>query len=627
MTDTTDRTSVSAGEVSNPSQPLVTRFAPSPTGHLHIGGARTALFCWAFARRSGGRFMIRIEDTDQARSSEESARGILEDLAWLGIEWDDGPVLELKRPGSEARRIGGDARGVGPFFQAQRVPIYDAYAESLVRAGRAYPAFESSEDLETQRKAAIAAKQTYRYERPADVTPGVFNEARWSRACSGEKHVIRFLSLHEPIVVQDEILGDVRIAPGELDDFVIRKADGFPTYHFAVVIDDELMGVTHVLRAQEHLANTPRHVAMQRALVRLPEHGGPRPFQTPRYGHMPLIFNMDSTKMSKRDKAKAARAAVKQMLSSKQHSLQSLGDALRAFGGSRSGMATPESAAATAANFAAQQLAAFVAGDVDYVEVAETIAACFAIKLPEVNVYDFRRSGYLPEAIINFLGLLGWNPGMKLADGKDLEKFDQDFLATHFGLERIGRTSAKFDRNKLLSFNADAIAAMPAPAFVDRWRSWLSEFEPAALAKLQARNPDALALMAPSIKPRAKTFSETLKPLAFALMGDAEYAFDPAAVSKALTADGGAGISILRSAREALAACEDWTPSTLHSLIENLARDRGFVGDKGVNVGPVAQPIRVAIAGVAVTPPLGESLALLGKASTLARIDRCLASV
>jgi glutamyl/glutaminyl-tRNA synthetase len=177
---------------------IVTRFAPSPTGHLHIGGARSALFCWAFARTQQdaqgrpGRFMIRIEDTDQARSSEESARGILEDLAWLGIDWDDGPTLETERcrDGETKReRIGGDARGVGPFFQAQRVSLYNEQLERLVMMGRAYPAFESNEEVDAQRKAAVAAKKTYRYPRPADIEFGSFNAALAERWGPGPRRV------------------------------------------------------------------------------------------------------------------------------------------------------------------------------------------------------------------------------------------------------------------------------------------------------------------------------------------------------------------------------------------------------------------------------------------------------
>ena len=278
---------------------VVTRFAPSPTGHLHIGGARSALFCWAYAKRMGGRFMLRIEDTDAARSSDESARGIMEDLAWLGIEWDDGPRLDL--PGG--RVIGAHARDIeGGYFQARRVNIYNREIERLVQSGHAYPAFEGSEELDAQRKAATAAKQTYRYPRPADITPGVFNADRWDRAQRGEAHVVRFVAPHEEILVADRVLGDVRIAPGELDDFVIRKADGFPTYHFAVVCDDELMGVTHVLRA----GAPGEHATSRGVAARWLPHARVRAHAA----HLQPRQEQDE----QADKAKAARAALKSAL-------------------------------------------------------------------------------------------------------------------------------------------------------------------------------------------------------------------------------------------------------------------------------------------------------------------------
>jgi glutamyl/glutaminyl-tRNA synthetase len=611
---------------------VVTRFAPSPTGHLHIGGARSALFCWAYARRArhdghDGRFMIRIEDTDQARSSEESARGILDDLAWLGIEWDDGPVLKKSPPSglehhasTDPRVIGGDSRRVAPYFQAQRVAIYDAYVESLVKAGRAYPAFESSEEIESQRKAAVAAKQTYRYPRPADVTFGVFDDAlasRWARAGAGERHVIRFAAPHEEIVVVDSILGDVKIAAGELDDFVIRKADGFPTYHFAVVIDDELMGVTHVMRAQEHLANTPRHVALQRALVRRPEHADGRAgvaFRTPMYGHMPIICNMDGSKMSKRDKAKIARKAAKDLIAS-----------AKPAPGSSSPL-TPSSLA-SAIGHPEKLVSDFLAAENDSLEIAEAVASHLKVTLPEIEIWDFRKSGYLPEVIINFIALLGWNPGHKTPDGKDLEKFDLEFIGRHFSIDRVGKSSSKFDRAKLLSFNADAIAAMPDTEFVARWRAWLAEYEPGELSRLDSRGPRTLEILAPAVKPRAKTLRDTLKPIAFALVSDDVYEFDRAAVEKNLLANDRAGATLLREFSLALDVVRDWTPMALHAALEDFARSKGFVGEKGVNVGPVAQPLRVAIAGVAVSPPLGESLAVLGRECTRRRIERCLKNV
>lgn len=587
--------------------PLVTRFAPSPTGHLHIGGARSALFCWAFARANQGRFMIRIEDTDQARSSEESARGILDDLAWLGIDWNDGPVLDAPaRPESKPRRIGGDDRHVGPFFQAQRVAIYNAYIESLVKMGRAYPAFETSDELEIKRKAAVAAKQTYRYERPADVIPGEFNAARWQRAASGETHVVRFLAPHEEIIVPDLVLGDVKIAPGELDDFVIRKADGFPTYHFAVVIDDELMGTTHVMRAQEHLANTPRHVAMQKTLRRLDTN---QPFRIPNFAHMPLIFNTDGSKMSKRDKAKAARKAAKDAMA-KDKSLTAAGLA-EALG--------PSIATTALVN-------QFLAAENDSVDLAEAIAAHFKITLPEIEIWDFRRSGYLPEAIINFIALLGWNPGMKLPDGKDVEKFDMAFIGQHFTIDRIGRTNAKFDRAKLLSFNADAIAALSDDAFVDRWLDWMREHEPLAHAKAARISRDQLIILAKALKPRAKTLRDALKPAAFVMVADDEYTFDAAAVEKTLKASNNAGVALLTEITprfEALGASPaHWTPAAITHIIDEFAKEKGMP-----NPGGIAQPLRVALTGSTVSPGLGETMGVLGRESSLRRIRRCLAHV
>ncbi len=582
--------------------PIVTRFAPSPTGHLHIGGARSALFCWAFAKSQGGRFMIRIEDTDQARSSEESARGILDDLAWLGIVWDDGPALKT----AAGKSIGGDERKVGPYFQAQRVAIYNAYIEHLMSIGRAYPAFDSSEELEKLRKAATAAKQTFKYPRPADFTFGVAPAERIKRAKAGEPHVVRFAMDPGEVVVRDQVLGDVKIAPGEVDDFVIRKADGFPTYHFAVVIDDELMGVTHVMRAQEHLANTPRHVALQRALTRLPEHGGGA-FRTPAYGHMPLIFNMDGSKMSKRDKAKFARKAAKDAMA-------------------KDKAITAESIAkATALD--AKLVSDFLAAENDNLDVAAALGRHFKIALPEIEVWDFRQNGYLPEAITNFLGLLGWNPGMKLEDGRDLEKFDMAFIAKHFSIERIGRTNAKFDRAKLLSFNADAIAALSDEQFVERFVAWLKEYEPAIHARITGLSRDAQLVLARALKPRAKTLRDAIRPIGFLLAGDDEYAFDPAAVEKALKGDSSAGLGHLRTIRERLGALteSEWKPESIHALMEQLAQQAAGPDGKPA-MGPVSQAVRVAVTGTTVSPGLGETLTVLGKASSLKRIDRCLAA-
>ena len=612
---------------------VVTRFAPSPTGHLHVGGARSALFCWAYAKKMGGRFMIRIEDTDAARSSDESARGILDDLAWLGITWDDGPVLRVKALGTgvatatlrhralgeEAGRggdgemtIGAGSRPVGPFFQAQRVPIYDAYIEHLFNMGRAYPAFETNEELDKARKEAQARKATFKYPRPADVKPGVRPTQRIARARGrdgrpGERHVVRFVMPDHSIAVQDEVLGEVKFAAGEVDDFVIRKADGLPTYHFAVVIDDELMGVTHVMRAQEHLINTPRHVALQQALTRLPQHERvgervgsaslPTPFRTPVFAHMPLICNIDGSKMSKRDKAKAARKAVKDAMAKDK--------------------ALTAEAAAARCGLAGNVFNTFLAGDSDQVEIAEAIAGPFGVALPEIEVWDYRASGYMPEAIVNFLGLLGWSTGEKLPDGKDKEKFDAAYLARAFSIERIGKQSAKFDRVKLLSFNGDYVAALSDEEFDTRARAWASAHRPAfaaAWAGLEGAKRAALVRMA---KGRCKTFSDLPKVAAFALAGDAELVYDGAAVEKHL-APGGAG-------HATAAAFADWVRSQWAG--DSAAVDawiKARAESTGAKMGDVAQPLRVALSGGTASPPLGDVAAVLGSRSVLARLGRVL---
>jgi glutamyl-tRNA synthetase len=361
-------------------EPIVrTRFAPSPSGHLHVGGARTALFNWAFARAHGGRFLLRIEDTDRKRSSDAASMAFLEDLKWLGIEWDEGPEHEGCG--------GGEA---GPYFASERREIYDGYLDRLLEEGQAYPAFETPEELQAARAKARAEKVDYRYDRAAlDLDPDTVRT--W--IAEGRPHVLRLKVPDEPLgCFDDRVLGLQEMDRSRLDDFVIRKADGFPTYHFAVVVDDELMGVTHVLRAQEHLANTPKHIVLQRVLG----------FRTPVYAHMPLILNIDGSKMSKRDKDKALRAAVKQRglegaeavdletwtwwLAKKEHQLD--------------------------------------------LDVAERLAAELGVDLPEIDVVDFHRSGYRPEVLVNFLALLGWSPG------DDVEKFDRDFLVERFDLDR-----------------------------------------------------------------------------------------------------------------------------------------------------------------------------------------------
>lgn len=553
-------------------RPVRTRFAPSPTGHLHIGGARTALFCAAYARRHGGRFILRIEDTDQKRSSEAAAAGILEDLAWLGIAWDDGPV----HTGAEGSAIGGDSRGVGPFFQSQRREHYDRFVQQLLDAELAYPAFETPDELAAMRKAAEAEKKTFIYRRPED-----YDHAAALERAAAEEHVVRFRMPDEAITVQDEILGEVVFPADQLDDFVIRKQDGFPTYHFAVVVDDELMGVTHVIRGQEHLNNTPRHIALMKALG----------FSVPRFAHLPLIFNADGSKMSKRDKDKAVRSAVKQA----------------------SGVAEALSSAGTDDERA--QFSRWIKDKT--VQLPQDRLAALALQLgvtlPEIDVEDFRRTGYLPDVVINYIALLGWNPGKKTDDGKDLERFDRAYLDGHFAFDRVGRTASKFDRDKLRAFNFDTIQRMTPGEFVLAWRSWAKRYDGALLTELPA---ETMLMLAPAVQQRAAVLSECRQPIAFLFADDESIEYDDKAVQKHVLTGEPSGLELLRGFRDELATLNEFAPESIEALAASFCEARE------AKLGKLAQPIRVAITGSAVSPPLGVTLAALGKARSLARIDR-----
>ncbi|MGP1346573.1 MAG: glutamate--tRNA ligase [Phycisphaerales bacterium] len=551
----------------------ITRFAPSPTGHLHIGGARSALFCWAFARATGGHFILRLEDTDQARSSESSATGILHDLAWLGIDWDEGPDLEY-----DGRTIGGDPRSVGPFKQSDRLHLYNQQIDALIAKGLAYPAFESAEELASKRDAALAEKKTYRYDRAALQLTEADRRARLE---AGEPHVVRFRAPDsEPIVVPDAVLGEVAIAPGELEDFVIRKQDGFPTYHLAVVVDDALMGVTHVLRGQEHLSNTPKHVALQRAM------GVPVPV----YAHMPLIFNDKGAKMSKRERDQVARESVRSAGTTASPIPDRLGD---------------------------DELRRWLDDKKTQLDSStlEALARAMNLALPEVSVEDFRAAGYLPEVINNFIALLGWTPPRN-DDGSDREKFDMAFLGERFEIKDLGKSNARFDRAKLLSFNTDAITAMPPDRFVDRFAAWCAEYRPALRSAL---GEDRLPMLARAVQPQSRSFADAADRCAFAVLDPDEIEYDAAGAKKWLTKNDGEGLGLLREFARVLEQHADWSPESLHALVADFCARRD-----NLNMGKLAQPIRMAMTGTPISPAIGETLGVLGRDEAIRRIDRCL---
>jgi glutamyl-tRNA synthetase len=475
------------------------------------------LFNWLVARQAGGTFILRIEDTDRARHVEDSVGKIVDDLRWLGLQWDEGP------------EAGGD---YGPYFQSQRLDIYSRYMQQLLESGDAYYALESPEELERMRERARAEKRTVNYTRP-DPVPTI--EQGLAARAEGRPVVVRFKMPHEAITVVDEILGEVTLASDQLEDFVIQKSDGYPTYHFACVVDDALMRVTHVLRGQEHLMNTPKHVAIQRALG----------FSTPRYAHLPVIFNMDGSKMSKRDKEKAIQAGLQP---------------------------------------------------------------------PEIDVHDFRAAGYLPEAVVNFISLLGWSPG------EDREQFDLDEMTALFSVDRIGKTNAKFDREKLLSFNTDWAAKLPPERLLEAFKDYLAvnrSVGPTIQSVLA--QTDTMLTEVLRVCKGFRTFADVVKKAGFLFLDDDAIRYDPKAVKKVLAKNEGEGYAMLADLLPRLGELPDWSGEALEAFFQAVCEE------KAVKLGKVAQPVRVAVSGTTISPSIHETLVLLGKERTIARVKRCLA--
>jgi len=503
-------------EVSNSSEKIRVRFAPSPTGYLHVGGARTVLFNWLLARKHGGTLILRIEDTDQARNIEDSTGKIVEDMRWLGLQWDEGP------------EVGG---AFGPYFQSQRLDIYSRYTEQLLREGKAYYAMETPEELAAMRESAKRERRSTTYVRP-DPLPTV--EQGLAAKASGRAIVVRLKMPREEIRVHDEILGDVVLPAEQTEDFVLLKSDGFPTYHFACVVDDELMDITHVLRGQEHLMNTPKHIALQRALG----------FRTPRYAHLPVIFNMDGTKMSKRDKEKAIAKGQEP---------------------------------------------------------------------PEIDVHDFRMAGYFPEALLNFLALLGWSPG------EEREFFDLAELTSRFSIERVGKTNAKFDREKLLSFNTTWATKLSPSRLLEAFKDFArvnANSDSRAGAALQA--DDSLIQRVLTACAGFRTFADVLNKGGFAFVGDDAISYDAKAVEKVLARNDGQGFKILAALLNALTQASSWSGEMIDSVVQQVG------ATFGLQMGGVAQPLRVAVTGNTVSPSIHDTLILLGREHTLARLRRCL---
>ena len=480
------------------------RFAPSPTGKLHIGGARTAIYNWAFARANGGTFILRIDDTDPTRSTDENTQIILRAMRWLGLDWDEGP------------EVGGD---FGPYAQTERLDMYKEAAQKLWDAGRAYPCFCTTEQLAADRAAAQARKDPFQgYQRRCR---DLSREEAQARIDPGEPYVLRIKVPADrgDVVIHDAVHGDVVFDAKELDDFVIFRSDGTPTYNFATVVDDAMMGITHVIRGDDHLSNTPRQVMVYEALEA----------PVPTFAHISMILGADGKKLSKRHGA--------------------------------------------------------------------------------TSVEEYRDAGYLSDAFVNYLALLGWS-----LDG-ETTVIPRDVLASQFSLDRISKNPATFDPKKLDWMNAEYINAMSDADFADQ--IMLPQLHEAGLIddgfEADEAWVDALAAI---VKPRTKMPADAAVVAApvFATAQTLEY--DEKSVAKGLAKDGmGAVLDAAREALDAVAG-DAWTPEAIDGALEPLPD--ALDAKKRI----VFQAVRVAVCGNMVSPPLGETMALVGKDDSLARIDR-----
>jgi nondiscriminating glutamyl-tRNA synthetase len=464
------------------------RFAPSPTGWLHVGGARTAYFNWLFARQSGGQLVLRIEDTDVERSSAESETGVLDDLRWLDLVWDEGP----DRAGPH-----------GPYRQSERLALYRERADSLLAAGKAYPCFCTDEELEARRSQALAAGHPPQYDGRCRSLTAAEREARRRE---GRPESVRFVVTPADCVLDDLVRGEVRFPGGMVGDFVLIRSNGLPTYNFACVVDDSGMRISHVIRAEEHLSNTVRQLMLYQALAEAP----------PRFAHVPLILNRDRTKMSKR----SGEAAV--------------------------------------------------------------------------AVGDWRRAGYVPEALLSYLVLLGFHPG------DDREILSRDDLLQAFSLERVGRSGSVFDADKLRWVNAHYLHHADGAQL----RAWADSFLPEAA---RALDPARLEALLAGVRGNLATLADLPRELAPFL--DQPLVREPEAEA-ALASEAAAGLCDLLAG--ALADLAEWSGEQVKSAVQSAGRALGLKGRE------LFQPVRAALTGRTHGPELPLVAELLGR-------DRCVA--
>jgi glutamyl-tRNA synthetase len=485
------------------------RIAPSPTGPLHIGTARTALFNYLYARRQGGTFVLRLEDTDVARSTVGFEADILEQLHWLGITWDEGPDA-----------AGGEDRGpFGPYRQMQRLDRYAEAAERLLAADQAYPCYCTAEQLDADRKAQEAAHEPPRYVgRCANLT----SEERADREAEGRRGALRFRVPAGKVKFDDLVRGEVEIDTANLGgDFVIVRSDGTPLYHFTVVVDDAAMEMTHIIRGEDHLSNTPKHILLFRALG----------YEVPAFAHLPLILNPDRTKMSKRKSQTA--------------------------------------------------------------------------------IADYRAQGFIPEALVNFLALLGWSTGT------EEEILSLDEIGARFDLEHVQKGGAVFDRERLEWLNGQWIRRLDVEDLIERLEPYL-EAERDAGRIDRVPGPEELRPLVPIIQERLPTLGAIGDLVGFLWVDDVTV--DPAMLVPKRW-DPATTLAALRAARETIDGSigpVTFEADELEPPMRALAESRGW------KAGDLFMAVRVAATGRTATPPLFDSLVALGRERTLARLDRAI---
>jgi len=459
---------------------VVTRFAPSPTGLLHVGGARTALFSWLYARRTGGRFILRVEDTDRERSTEEAVRVILEGMAWLGLDADE-----------------------GPYYQTQRFDRYREVLAAMLTEGTAYHCYCTKQELEALRAQQIARKEKPRYS-------GICRDRHEPRP--GVDPVVRFRNPQDgAVVVQDLVHGPVTFQNIELDDLIIARSDGTPTYNFCVVVDDMDMGVTHVIRGDDHLNNAPRQMNMLQALGAA----------VPLYAHVPMILGPDGAKLSKRHGA--------------------------------------------------------------------------------VSVLQYEEEGFLPDALLNYLVRLGWSHG-------DQEVFTRAEMIAAFDIHDVNKAASAFNPEKLLWLNQQHMMRAAPAMLVPQLRAQLRRLG------VDSSDQGLLEGVILAQRERAKTLKEMAHNSRFFFVDAIDV--DPKAAAKHLSGD---ALTLLANARARLAALSVWDAASIHGVLEELATQSNS------GLGKIAQPLRVAVTGTAVSPPIDATLALLGRERTLARMQAVLA--